>query len=59
MGELIFIGLGLHSCLDISLRGIEEIKRAEHVFAEFYTSLMPGFRIEDFRRITGKDMMVV
>ncbi|MEM1556374.1 MAG: diphthine synthase [Candidatus Bathyarchaeia archaeon] len=59
MGELVFIGLGLYSCFDISLRGLEEVKRAEHVFAEFYTSLMPGFNLEDFRRLAGKDITVV
>ncbi|MEM2714593.1 MAG: diphthine synthase [Candidatus Bathyarchaeia archaeon] len=59
MGELIFIGLGLYDCLDISIRGLEGIKGADYVFAEFYTSLMPGFRIEDFRRMAGKDITVV
>ncbi|MEM1607110.1 MAG: diphthine synthase [Candidatus Bathyarchaeia archaeon] len=59
MGELVFIGLGLFDCRDISLRGLEEIKSSDYVFAEFYTSLMPGFKIEDFRRIVGKDLTVL
>lgn len=59
MGELIFIGLGLHSHSDISLRGLEEIRGADYVFAEFYTSLMPGFNISEFKRVSGKDLIVV
>lgn len=59
MGELVFIGLGLHDCLDISLRGLEEVRRADYVFAEFYTSLMPGFKIDEFRRLTGRDIIIV
>ncbi len=59
MGELIFVGLGLYGCLDISLRGLEEVKRADYVFVEFYTSLMPDFSIEGFRRISGRDLIVV
>ncbi|MEM1581441.1 MAG: diphthine synthase [Candidatus Bathyarchaeia archaeon] len=59
MGELIFIGLGLYDCFDISLRGLEEVKEADSVFAEFYTSLMPSFSIEDFKRISGRDLTIV
>ena len=59
MGELVFIGLGLYSHFDISLRGLREVKGADYVFAEFYTSLMPGFSLEDFRKISGKDVILV
>lgn len=60
MGELIFIGLGLYDCFSISLRALEEIKKADYIFAEFYTSPMPGFKIEDFERIAGrKDITIV
>ncbi|MEM2320600.1 MAG: diphthine synthase [Candidatus Bathyarchaeia archaeon] len=59
MSELIFVGLGLHDCFDISLRGLEEVKRADYVFAEFYTSLMPGFKLEEFKKIVGKDIIIV
>lgn len=59
MGELIFIGLGLYDCFDISLRGLEEVRKADYVFAEFYTSLMPSFRLEEFKKIAGKDIIVV
>lgn len=59
MGELIFIGLGLYNCHDISLRGLLEVKRADYVFAELYTSLMPGFNIGEFKEMTGKDITLI
>jgi len=59
LGELIFVGLGLFDELDISLRGLEEAKKADFVYAEFYTSLMAGFSIENFSRIAGKKVIVV
>jgi len=59
LGELVFIGLGLFDCFDISLRGLDEVRRSDYVFAEFYTSLMPGFKIGDFERITGKNVIIL
>ena len=59
MGELIFVGLGLYGSLDISLRGLEEVKAADHVFAELYTSLMPGFTTEAFKEISGREPIIV
>jgi len=53
------VGLGLFNELDISLRGLEEVRKADFVFAEFYTSLMAGFSMENFSRITGKKITVV
>lgn len=59
MGELVFIGLGLFDDFDISLRGFEEIRKSDFVFAEFYTSLMAGFSLERFMREVGKEVNVV
>lgn len=59
MGELVFIGLGLHAETDISLRGLEEVKRADIVFAEFYTSLMQGLEMKRLERLTGKKIVSV
>jgi len=59
MRELIFIGLGLCGDTDISLRGLEIIKSSNFIYAEFYTSLMPGFSMERFRRITDREVTVV
>ncbi|MEM2840268.1 MAG: diphthine synthase [Candidatus Bathyarchaeia archaeon] len=56
---LTFIGLGLHSELGISLEGLEEAKMADIVFAEFYTSHMPGFRLANLERLVGKKVQVL
>lgn len=54
MGELVFIGLGLHDEMGISLRGLEEIKTSDDVFIEIYTSLLPNFSIKNLGRMTKK-----
>jgi len=59
MGELVFIGLGLYSYSDISLRGLDEVKGADYIFVELYTGLMPEFSIDAFKKITGKNLIVV
>ncbi|MFW6117805.1 MAG: diphthine synthase [Thermoproteota archaeon] len=59
LGEIVFVGLGLHDERGISLRGLEEIKRADTVFVEFYTSLMVGFSMKKFEEICGKKFHVV
>lgn len=59
LGELVFVGLGLYDENDISLRGLKEIKEADAVFAEFYTSLMPGLSIRRLEKKTGKTVRIV
>jgi diphthine synthase len=59
LNELVFIGLGLYDEKDISLRGLEELKEADAIFAELYTSLMPGLSIRKLEEMTGKSVRVV
>ncbi len=59
MNELVFIGLGLYDEKDISIRGLEELKEADMVFAEFYTSLMPGLSIRNLEEMIQKEVQVV
>jgi len=54
MGELVFIGLGLYDNKGISIRGLDEVRNAEIVFIELYTSLMPGFSLQRFEKTVGK-----
>jgi diphthine synthase len=56
MSELVFVGLGLHDEMGISLHGLEEVKTANNIFIELYTSLLPNFSIENFQRISGKKL---
>jgi diphthine synthase len=59
LGEIIFVGLGLFDENDISLRGLREIKSADVVFAEFYTSLMPHLSVKKLEELIGKRMNVI
>lgn len=59
MGELIFIGLGLYDEFGLSLRGQAEAKACSDVFAELYTSTMPGLNIENLQRTIAKPVKVL
>jgi diphthine synthase len=59
LGELVFVGLGLHDEMGISARGIEEARGADVVFAEFYTSLMPELSVEKLERLITKRLSIV
>jgi diphthine synthase len=56
LGELVFIGLGLHDELGISLRGQQEARSCDFLFSELYTNIMPGLRLDKLSRLLGKDI---
>lgn len=58
-GEIVFVGLGLHDEMGISLRGLDEVKSADIVFAELYTSLLPGFSLVRFEKTCGRRINMV
>lgn len=58
-GSLSFIGLGLYDEKDISVKGLEEIKKCDKVFAEFYTSELFGTNLEKIKKMIGKDFEVL
>jgi diphthine synthase len=59
MGELVLVGLGLHDENDISVRGLEEVRDADYVFAELYTSLMEGLDLKKLERLLRKKIVLV
>jgi diphthine synthase len=59
LGELVFVGLGLDDEKGISIKGLEEAETADAVFIESYTSLMPNFSIENFKRLVGRAVQFV
>jgi diphthine synthase len=59
MGELVFIGLGLYDERGISLRGLTEAQTCEHVFAELYTSVMPGLAIDRLIKTLDKPVQIL
>lgn len=59
MGELVFVGLGLHDEAGLSLKGLEEIKSADAVFMEHYTSFMPGLSLNRLAELSGRTVQLV
>jgi len=59
LGELAFVGLGLFNEKDVSLRGVEEIRKADAIFAEFYTSMMSELSVQKLEEIAGKEIKIV
>jgi diphthine synthase len=51
---LTFVGLGLYDERDVSIKGLEAIKNADIVYAEFYTSKLIGTNLEKMEKIYGK-----
>ena len=54
MGELVFIGLGLHDEKGVTLRGLDEARAADIIFAEFYTSALLGTRLAAVESLIDK-----
>jgi diphthine synthase len=59
MGQLSFIGMGLHDENGLTLRGLDAAKNADIVYAEFYTSIMPGLSIDRLRHLVGKEIEIL
>ena len=57
--ELVFIGLGLFDEKDISVKGLEEIKSSEKIFAEFYTSKLVGSDISKLEKLFAKKITIL
>ncbi len=54
MGELLFIGMGLHGPGDISVAGLEAARGCDVLFAEEYTSRMAQGTLEALAEAVGK-----
>ncbi|MEM4702659.1 MAG: SAM-dependent methyltransferase, partial [Archaeoglobaceae archaeon] len=55
---LFLIGIGLWDEKDITIRGLEAVKSADVVFAEFYTSII-GASVEDLEKFFEKKINVL
>lgn len=56
---LFFVGLGLYDERDISLKGLEIVREADLVYAEFYTSRLVGTSIERLESLYGRSVEVL
>lgn len=59
MGELVFIGLGLHDERGITVRGLEEARACDDLVAEFYTSALVGSSLGALEAVLGKKVLVL
>lgn len=58
-GKLTFIGLGLFDEKDVSIKGLEEIKKSDKVFTEFYTAKLVGTNIEKLENMFAKKIEIL
>jgi diphthine synthase len=58
-GRLVFVGLGLYDETDMSLKGLEELKQCDTIFAEFYTTKLGKFDKKTFEKQIGKEILVL
>jgi len=56
---LTFVGAGLYDEKDITLKGLDAIRDADRVFAEFYTSRLMGTTLEKMERLYGKKIRLL
>jgi len=54
-----FIGLGLNDEKGLTLEGLDEARRANSVFVEFYTNTMPGLDKGKLELLVGKKVVVL
>jgi diphthine synthase len=56
---LTFIGLGLNDEKGMTLEGLEESRKADSVFVEFYTNIMPNLDLKRLEQEIGKKVEVL
>jgi len=56
---LTFVGLGLYDEKDITVKGLEALRSADAVFAEFYTSPLGGKTVEKMEEVYGKQIVML
>jgi len=56
---LYFIGLGLYDEKDISIKGFEALKKADAIYAEFYTAKLFGGNISSLEEMLGRDITIL
>lgn len=54
---LVFIGLGINDERDITLKGLEEARKCDTLFSEFYTAALMGSTPEKLEEKIGKEVI--
>jgi len=56
---LVLIGLGLNDESDITLKGLEEARSCDSLYAEFYTSPLAGLDVRGLKVVMGREITVL
>ncbi len=56
---LTFVGLGLFDVRDISVKGLDAVRRADSVYLESYTSRLMGSGVEEMEQVFGKEIRLL
>lgn len=56
---LYFIGLGLYDEMDVSLKGAEALKKADIVYAEFYTAQLFGSNLASLKKMLKVEIEIL
>jgi len=59
MGELLLIGMGLHDENGLTLRGLNAARDSDALYAELYTSIMPGLSVARLQRLLRKEIKIL
>ena len=57
--ELIFVGLGLSGTDGMTVKAFNALKECDKIYAEFYTSMLIGTKVEDLEAALGKRVHVL
>lgn len=57
--SLHLVGLGLHDVKDITVKGLERVKGADAVYAEFYTAILGGTSHAELEKFLGRRVAVL
>ena len=53
------VGLGLHDARDVTVKGLERIRSADAVYAEFYTAILAGTTPAELESFLGRPVRVL
>lgn len=59
MGELIFVGLGLGSVEDMSLKALSALRSCDLIYGEFYTSKLIESSLADLEKAIGRPIVTL
>src|SRR3972149_4580349 len=55
MGELLFLGIGLHDDTDLPLKNLEAARTCDALFLDTYTSVLPGLDLGRLSAAVGRE----